>query len=317
MSDGDRGDAQELGPFVRWLRARPARVWEAWTDASKLARWFGPVGFTVTEAVMDARVGGAWRVVIAGDDGVPYPIGGQVLAVDPGERLVLAFSTEGYPEEFYDAYRAAGGVSRPLVGTMTVTLTELDGGTRLSVLHEFDLVADARANRRLGTDGLTQMTSRLELLALMLEPDPRALFLSRSIRAPRERVWAAFTDPRALDAWWGPDGFTTTTESFSLEVGGAWRFTFQHAVHGVFPNRIRWTAITPPERLDWLHDGGEGTDAFTTIVWFEVEGDGTRVHLIQLHSSAEARARVEAFGAVELGQQTLGKLAAYCVERHR
>ena len=35
------------------------------------------------------------------------------------------------------------------------------------------------------------------------------LALDRELRAPRERVWAALTDPTALDRWWGPSGFRT------------------------------------------------------------------------------------------------------------
>ena len=42
----------------------------------------------------------------------------------------------------------------------------------------------------------------------------REIVISRAISAPREVVFEAFTEVRHLSHWWGPDGFTTTTESF-------------------------------------------------------------------------------------------------------
>ncbi len=42
-----------------------------------------------------------------------------------------------------------------------------------------------------------------------LDTDPRSILGSRVFDAPRELVFAAFTDPKHLAQWWGPDGFTT------------------------------------------------------------------------------------------------------------
>jgi hypothetical protein len=44
-----------------------------------------------------------------------------------------------------------------------------------------------------------------------LETDARSIIGSRVFEAPRDLVFAAFTDPKHLAQRWGPDGFTTTT----------------------------------------------------------------------------------------------------------
>lgn len=36
------------------------------------------------------------------------------------------------------------------------------------------------------------------------------IIMTRAFAAPRELVWKAWTDPKHIKAWWGPNGFTTT-----------------------------------------------------------------------------------------------------------
>ncbi len=60
--------------------------------------------------------------------------------------------------------------------------------------------------------------------SLDLESDPRSIIGVREFEAPRDLVFSAWTDPRHLAQWWGPNGFTTTTHSFDLRPGGVWRF---------------------------------------------------------------------------------------------
>lgn len=59
--------------------------------------------------------------------------------------------------------------------------------------------------------------------SLDLSSDPRAMVGTREFDAPRHLVFAAFTDPKHLVQWWGPNGFTTTTHSFDMRPGGVWR----------------------------------------------------------------------------------------------
>jgi uncharacterized protein YndB with AHSA1/START domain len=49
-----------------------------------------------------------------------------------------------------------------------------------------------------------------------LDQDPRAIITKRELDAPRELVFAVWTDPTHLAQWWGPRGFSTTTSAFDL-----------------------------------------------------------------------------------------------------
>ncbi len=48
------------------------RVWSAWTDDAKLARWWGPKHWPATSHAFDFRVGGRWHYSMKGPDGTQY-----------------------------------------------------------------------------------------------------------------------------------------------------------------------------------------------------------------------------------------------------
>src|SRR5579871_76135 len=49
----------------------------------------------------------------------------------------------------------------------------------------------------------------------------KEITLTRALDASPERVWRAFTDPREVKGWWGPDGVTIPECEIDLRVGGA------------------------------------------------------------------------------------------------
>ena len=72
----------------RVLRAPPERVYRAFLDASALARWLPPFGFTGTVHQLDAVVGGRWRMSFTNfGRGQSHSFGGEYLALKPGELL--------------------------------------------------------------------------------------------------------------------------------------------------------------------------------------------------------------------------------------
>ena len=58
---------------------------------------------------------------------------------------------------------------------------------------------------------------------------PRTDRASRVIAAPRDRVFAALVDPRALTAWLPPDGMSGRFERFDPRPGGTYRFVLSYS----------------------------------------------------------------------------------------
>ena len=144
----------------------------------------------------------------------------------------------------------------------------------------------------------------------------REIVISRVIDAPRELVFEAFTEVRHLSRWWGPEGFTTTTQAFEFRVGGEWDFVL-HGPDGTdYQEWISWTEIAPPERIALLHGEYRGDpNAFESVLTFESEGATTQIEMRTVFRTKELRDEaVERYGAIEGGQQTLSNLAAYVTE---
>ena len=143
----------------------------------------------------------------------------------------------------------------------------------------------------------------------------RTIVTTRVFDAPRELVFAAWTEPRHLAQWWGPNGFTTTTRAIDVREGGVWRFVMHGPDGRDYENRITWHEIVRPQRLVYSHGGGDEDVepvAFHTTVTFEDVGGKTRLTMRAVFPTAAERDRVaRECGAVEGARQHLERLSAH------
>ena len=130
-------------------------------------------------------------------------------------------------------------------------------------------------------------------------------------------MFSAFTDPKHLAQWWGPDGFTLTTNSHDFRPGGVWRFVMHGPDGRDYQNRVTYDEIVPPERIVYHHGGGGGDDVepvqFKTTVTFEDLGNGqSRIVWHGVFPSAAERDRViKEYGADKGLLQTMARLAEH------
>lgn len=144
--------------------------------------------------------------------------------------------------------------------------------------------------------------------------EARSIVTTRMIDAPRDVVFAAWTDPKHLANWWGPNGFTTTTSAFDMRPGGVWRFVMHGPDGRDYQNLITYEEIRPPELISYRHGGGDDLEPvlFATTVTFDDVGGKTLLTMRAVFPTAEARDYVtREHHAVEGGQQTIARLADY------
>lgn len=158
--------------------------------------------------------------------------------------------------------------------------------------------------------------SALEDLVIALTGNDREISITRLIKHPVERVFAAFSDPAGMAIWWGPNGFTTTTKTMQFKVGGVWDY-MMHGPDGTdYPNYVRYRKIAENTLIAYDH----GTDAehpaiFKAEISFASVGSSTRVNLKVILADAGERPSYVKFGAVEGGYQNLERLEKW-LESH-
>jgi len=137
----------------------------------------------------------------------------------------------------------------------------------------------------------------------------REIVATRVIDAPRAMVWKVWTEPDHVKNWWGPDGFTNTSERMEVRPGGVLKVVM-HGPDGIdYQNKIVYDEIVKPERIVYTHTGGA---QFQSTITFEDLGKKTRITVSMVFETASERERVvKKFGAVEGLSQTLGRLNAY------
>jgi uncharacterized protein YndB with AHSA1/START domain len=105
----------------RTFDAPRAIVFKAWTDPKQLKLWWGPKGFTNPTCEADARVGGAWRIVMRSPDGREYPCEGVYRELVEPERLVFTnIATDNEGKTVLDGLTSVSFVERG--GNTEITL---------------------------------------------------------------------------------------------------------------------------------------------------------------------------------------------------
>jgi uncharacterized protein YndB with AHSA1/START domain len=159
-------------------------------------------------------------------------------------------------------------------------------------------------------------------------PD-REFVISRILDAPRELVFQAWTDPKHMATWWGPQNFSNPVCELDPRTGGKWFIQMRgadgvdHPCQGVYreivaPERIVMTidhSCLPEEWHDMVNpsrDKSQGRPALEGIatVSFEEHHGQTKLIVRILYESVAIRDSLLKLGMHEGWAQSLDKLAA-------
>jgi uncharacterized protein YndB with AHSA1/START domain len=93
---------------ARVFPATPEAVFAAFSDPARLARWWGPQGFTNVFHEFDFRPGGKWRLTMRGPDGAAYDLNKRFEEIIPTRRIVLRHIQEGHEFTLTMVFAAKG-----------------------------------------------------------------------------------------------------------------------------------------------------------------------------------------------------------------
>jgi uncharacterized protein YndB with AHSA1/START domain len=130
------------------------------------------------------------------------------------------------------------------------------------------------------------MTAKADTNQQSLE---RELTLTRVFAAPRALVFQAWTDPKHLAQWWGPDGFTNPVCEVDARAGGSLRIVMRAPDGAEYPMAGVFHEVVAPERLVFTNspvdaNGNPLMEGLTTVTFAESGGKTT----MTVHTRARA-----------------------------
>jgi uncharacterized protein YndB with AHSA1/START domain len=148
-----------------------------------------------------------------------------------------------------------------------------------------------------------------------ISDDGRTLVAERTIAAPLEKVWSAWTKETRLEAWWAPTPWQAKTKSFDFKEGGKWHYCMEG------PNGEQQWSLTSyllivPEAsytaLDYFcTESGEINQDFPAShyeVQFDAEGELTRLIITTTYANPIDLTKVLEMGVREGFNQSLNQL---------
>ena len=107
----------------RIFAATPQQLFDAWTKADQLVRWWGPEGCTTPHCDLDIRQGGAWITTMRHNDGSENTVSGVYRLIEPPRRLVFTW-----------AWHNDG--ARGHESEVALDFEPVDGGTRMVLVQK-------------------------------------------------------------------------------------------------------------------------------------------------------------------------------------
>ena len=141
----------------------------------------------------------------------------------------------------------------------------------------------------------------------------RELHITKTLSAPIELIWEAWTNPKHIVNWWAPTGFTTTIHQMEVKEGGEWLLTLHGPDGKRYPNKSIFKEIIPLEKIVYEHFNPN----FIATVIFESNDDKTLMKWTLLFETTELlEVVVKTFKADQGLKQNVEKLENYLLQKN-
>jgi uncharacterized protein YndB with AHSA1/START domain len=113
---------------------------------------------------------------------------------------------------------------------------------------------------------------------------------SLDIPATPGQVFAAISNPERLTRWWGPAGFTNTTQDFEFKTGGSWNLVMHGPDGANYPNENVFGEIVVNQKVVIEHPM---QPVFRLTIELALSKTGTLVTWAQTFESADVARQIE------------------------
>ncbi|MGE0767546.1 MAG: SRPBCC domain-containing protein [Hyphomicrobiaceae bacterium] len=149
-----------------------------------------------------------------------------------GFSVAVGVDTPEEAERIFGALAKGGIVHHPLSETFFA--------------HKFGMLED-----RFGVAWLVNCEKRMGEAAIT--GDSKPFVISRTLDAPRDVVWRAFTDAEAMRGWWGPRGAEIVASKMDLRPGGTYLYGMRNPDGKVMWGKMVYREIEKPTRIHFIN----------------------------------------------------------------
>lgn len=137
------------------------KVWNAWTKAEQVAKWWGPTGFTTPVCKIDFRVGGKFLFCMRSPQGQDFWYGGEYQEIIENELIVCS---DYMADENGNRISPKQSAERPEETILRLIFEDENGKTKVTLRHEGISSSDDRSRAESGwfqnLEGLSEYLSQ-------------------------------------------------------------------------------------------------------------------------------------------------------------
>jgi uncharacterized protein YndB with AHSA1/START domain len=122
------------------------------------------------------------------------------------------------------------------------------------------------------------------------------LTIKKTINAPRNIVWEAWTKPEHLVQWWAPKGMQVTIVQHEFKVGGQWKYVMPMPDGSEFISEGVYSEIVEPQKIVTSADMRPMTEGVILQVLLEENGNKTDFTFTVIHPTEEYCRQQEKMG---------------------
>jgi uncharacterized protein YndB with AHSA1/START domain len=124
----------------------------------------------------------------------------------------------------------------------------------------------------------------------------RSLTIEKTLDAPIQLVWEAWTQAEHIANWWGPPGMPLEVLAHDFSVGGQWKYQMMMPDGNPFISEGQYLQIEPHEKIVTTADFKPMTENVEMHMLFKADGEKTHFTFTVVHETEEYGKQQEQMG---------------------
>ena len=143
----------------------------------------------------------------------------------------------------------------------------------------------------------------------------RTLTIKKTLNAPIDLVWKAWTEPDHIAKWWVPEGMPFEVIEYNFSVGGKWKYQMMMPDCQPFISEGTFKEIEEKKRIVSSADFKPMTEDVELHILFESKGDQTFLEFSVVHTSQEYCKQQEEMGFYNGWGSVMERLDSFLEEK--